>query len=323
MSPTIARAWATLQARHGVLARLRDRPMDAAALASALGIDPDQADALGAWLDLGASAGLLRKDGTRYALRGIAKPLALASHDPVAAFYTELVELEYPLVTEAIDRLRQRRPFVISDADADLIARTSRMSEAPIAALLEQVVPAHGPVRLVEVGCGSGAHIRAAAAVNPQLTALGVELQEPAADQARANLAAWGLSDRVMVQVGDVRDATGTADADVVTLHQNIYYFPQAERAELLRHLGGFLRPGGRLVVTTIARDTGHASAGLDLWCALTEGADRLPTAASLEADARAAGYTDVEALPLMSGGMYVGLVATWPGSLGADAAER
>ena len=37
----------------------------------------------------------------------------------------------------------------------------------------------------------------------------------------------------------------------------------------------------------------------------------------------RAAGYTDVEALPLMSGGMYVGLVATWPGSLGADAAER
>ena len=33
---------------------------------------------------------------------------------------------------------------------------------------------------------------------------------------------------------------------DLATLHNNIYYFPVAERVSLLRHVRGFLRPGGR-----------------------------------------------------------------------------
>ncbi len=45
------------------------------------------------------------------------------------------------------------------------------------------MLPLDRPIRLLEVGCGSGAHIRTAAHLNPRLTAVGLELQEPAADR--------------------------------------------------------------------------------------------------------------------------------------------
>lgn len=301
--------WLGAAAREGVLRELARRPRGAAGLAASLGLSADAADALGAWLDLGVAVGVLRVRAGRYALRGIAVPLASVANDAVAAFYIELATLHHALVTQAVGRLREGRPFAIADADPELIARSSRLTTPYLAAAIERVVPREGAVRLVEVGCGSGEHIRTAATCNGQLTAVGIELQEPAAALARANLAAWGLGDRVAIEVGDVRDRTGTEDADIVSLHQNIYYFAAHERVALLRHLATFLAPGGRLLVTTACRGTGHAAAGLDLWAALTEGADRLPRRDELLAQVRAAGYADAEALDLTPDGMFCAFV--------------
>ena len=51
------------------------------------------------------------------------------------------------------------------------------------------------------------------------------------------------------------------ADFDLATMRQNIYYFPTAERPDLLRHVRGFLKPGGRLLLTTECRGDSTAAA--------------------------------------------------------------
>ena len=69
---------------------------------------------------------------------------------------------------------------------------------------LDAEVPRDGPFRVLDVGCGSGGYLRHAAARNPALTALGLEVGPGLLALARRNVAAWGLADRVTVEEGDV-----------------------------------------------------------------------------------------------------------------------
>jgi SAM-dependent methyltransferase len=75
----------------------------------------------------------------------------------------------------------------------------------------------------------------------------------------------------------DVRTRAPHADFDLATLHNNIYYFPVVERVAVLRHVQAFLKPGGRLLVTTVCRGPGVAVDILNLWGAMTSGCGRLP----------------------------------------------
>lgn len=298
--------------RSGVLPLLGRRPATPEQIADAVGIPGDarSLDGLRAWLDLGVSVGELEERQGRYGIasRGLRR-LLRPGNDPVAAYYEEMAFLYQRLIIETPDRLREGRPFTLDDLDPTMVARTSRIGEPWIAAALDLAVPTDRPVRLLEVGCGSGAHIRTAAELNPRLTALGVEIQESAAQVARANVAAWGLADRVEITHGDIRDLAGRADFDLMTLHQNIYYFPEADQPALLAHLRTFLVPGGTLLVTTSVRGGGPSMAGLDLWGAVTEGAERLPRRDALTATLRAAGFAEAEAVPLGRDGMYVAFV--------------
>lgn len=298
--------------RTGVLSRLAGHPADVATLGAALGVAPDLQDGLAAWLDMGVELRLLSRHQGRYAVASrLVRDLLRPENDPLAAFYEELTVVHHPLITETPERLVSGTRFALSETDARLVTRTSRLSEAFLAEAIGGVVPARGQVRLLEVGCGSAAHIRTAAALNPDLTAVGLELQDDAAAAARENVEAWGLGDRVSIEGGDVRDRVAEPEFDIVTLHQNIYYFPVGERVRLLTHLAGFLRPGGRLLVTTICRGGGAAAAGLDLWGAMTEGAGRLPEPLELAGQLTAAGYRDVRTIRITAEGMYWAFVGT------------
>ena len=146
-------------------------------------------------------------------------------------------------------------------------------------------VPPTGAVALLEIGCGTGTHLRFAASCNPALTALGLELQPHVASMARRNVEAWGLAARVRVEAGDVRERPARATWDLATLHQNIYYFPVDTRVALLRQVRSSLKPGGRLLLLTTRCRGGSALTGLlDLWGAATEGAGRLPLVGELVA---------------------------------------
>lgn len=297
----------------GLLRELDHQPSSVAGLMSRLDFQPDMADGLASWLDAGVACGELSRDGEgRYVIRRQSlKKLLRPANDPVAAFTIEMATLHHRLLLETPRRLASGERFAVSEADPAVIARSSRLSEPWITSALERCAPQSEPVRLLEVGCGSGTHIRTAAQMNRQLTAVGLELQEPAAEIARRNIATWGLDERVEIAVGDIRDRTPDASADLVTLHQNIYYFREQDQVELFQHLAGFLAPGGTLLVMTAVRTGTLASATLDLWGAMSEGCSRLPVPDELVARMHEAGLRDARAAKLGSDGLYYAFVAT------------
>jgi 4-hydroxy-2,2'-bipyrrole-5-carbaldehyde O-methyltransferase len=279
-------------AGNGLLRRLAGGPVPLDRLADGRPGDPSR-DGLEAWLDLGVALGILRRGSLGYELRSrIARALADPERDAVAALVEEAGGLHHRWITEAPARAREHRPFQLDDVPGDLVARSSRTLEPFVREVVEDAIPSDGAVRLLEIGCGSGVHIRHAAERNPRLLAIGLDLSPAAVALARDNIRAWGLTERVRIDEGDVRRQPPTGDFDVATLHNNVYYFPVAERVTLLSHVRRFLRPGGRLVVTTACRGGSPTTEVLNLWGALTAGCGRLPDRAELTEQLRAAGFS-------------------------------
>jgi SAM-dependent methyltransferase len=298
--------------RSGWLRRLVAGPVRLDALAAELQLAPEQRDGLETWLQVGVAVGELRGGPDGYAVRGrLARRLLDPRNDAAAAFIEEMASLHHTLITQTPERLAAGRPFTLADQDARVIARSSRVVEPFICEALAGVIPTRGSTRLLEVGCGAGAYIRWACERNAELTAVGVELQVAAAALARENMAAWGLGDRVTVEVGDIRRRPPEAAFDLVTLHQNIYYFPVAERPALLRHVRGFLKPGGRLLLTTECRGRSPAAAVLDLWGAMTVNCGRLPEPDALAAQFEAAGFAGITAACPIPGESFYAFTGT------------
>jgi SAM-dependent methyltransferase len=290
-------------AGSGLLRRLAGGPVPLDRLVDGRLGDPLLRDGLEAWLDLGVALGVLRRTSAGYQLRSrLARALADPGRDAVAALVEEAGTLHHRWIVEAPARTRDGRPFELADVPGDLVARSSRTLEPFVREAVEDAVPAHGAVRLLEIGCGSGVHIRHAADRNPELHALGLDLEPTVVALARDNMRAWGLANRVQIDEGDVRRQSATGDFDVATLHNNIYYFPVAERVALLSHVRRFLRPRGRLVVTTACRGGTPNTEVLNLWGALTAGCGRLPDRAELAEQLRAAGFSALRSRRIVPG---------------------
>jgi 4-hydroxy-2,2'-bipyrrole-5-carbaldehyde O-methyltransferase len=298
-------------AATGLLRRLAPGTASLDQLAGELAT-PAGREGLEAWLDLGVSLGLLRRARGGYTLRGrLSRALADPTYDPVAALFEEIATLHHRWIAETPLRLREARPFSLDELPADLVARSSLTLEPFVREAVRDAVPVRGPVRLLEIGCGSGQHIRTAAERNPELRALGVDLAPAAVALARDNIRAWGLEDRVQIQEGDVRLRTPDAAFDLATLHNNIYYFPVERRTALLAQVRGFLRRGGRLLLTTAVRGGSPTTELLNLWGATTAGCGRLPGREELAAQLRAARFATVQLRRLIPGERVYAFVAT------------
>ena len=278
--------------KAGLLLALAERPRTEAELTAFLRV-PGENGGLRAWLEVGRSLGELQEQHGRWRLSGLASALGEARNDDLIAVLEEVATLHATLLHETLPRLEAGRPFTLADQDGELIARSSRVLEPLVAEVVAEHVPARGAFRLLEVGCGSGVYLRYAAQRNPELTALGLELQPEVAKRASANLASWGVGARVSVEAQDLRERTPQPAFDLVTLHNNIYYFPVAERVAVLRHAAGFLVPGGKLVLTTACPGGSPSGAVLHLWGVMTEGCGGLPAPEALCAQLREAGLVD------------------------------
>ncbi len=288
--------------RCGLLQRLAAAPSTFDEIA---GLFPDGAknrEALQAWLQVGRKLGLLADGPQGYALDGMAKKLAEPQNDAALAMVEEIADLHHKLLMETPERIRAGDLFTLADQDGKLIARSSRVLEAFQVEAIRRTFPSSGAIRLLEVGCGSGFYIHYAAMHNRSLTARGLELQPDVAVAARANIAAWGLADRVDIVDGDVRAHAPEAVFDVVTLYNNIYYFPVDERVALFRHLAKFLKPGGFLLAVTCCQGGSVAVEALNLWGAATEGAGRLPAVDEMAAQLREGGFAAVNEFRLAPG---------------------
>ena len=263
------------------------------------------------WLDVGVNLGELKLTPSGYALRSrLARQLAQPSLDAIAAMYLEVNTLHHDLLTQTPARLREKHPFTLADMDGELIARSSRILEPYILEVVDSVVPESGSYHLLEVGCGSGVYIRRACLRNHALHAVGLELQPAVADFARRNLQEWGLAQRVRVDTGDIRSYATPERFDLVTLHNNIYYFPPDERLDLLRRMANFLNPDGKILVTTGCQ--GYRSTQmLNLWGEMTEGLGPFPQVDALYDLIGQAGFSSLRKIELLPGGGFFAFVGS------------
>ncbi|MEW5829176.1 MAG: class I SAM-dependent methyltransferase [Chloroflexota bacterium] len=291
--------------RSGLLEALAGDPLPFERLAERFCRDAAAREGLEAWLQMGVSLKELELVEGGYTLAGYSKKLILPHNDALRAIVDEVVTLHHPMILETPGKLEQGQKWEIGDYDGELIARSSRILEPFQKEAIAAAFPTSGLVRLLEVGCGSGVYIAYAAGRNPGLSAVGIELQPQVAAMARRNLAGWGLSERVQVEAGDVRQKSPSETFDIVTLYNNIYYFPVEERLDLLKHLRGFVKPGGFLLLTTYCRGGSPGGEALNLWGATTSGCGRLPGADELVSLLQEAGFNRVQAASLLPGDKF------------------
>jgi len=264
--------------------------------------DAKAREALEAWLGLGVRLGYLRLDRSRYALKGLAKRLALPQNDAALALLQEAAGLHSKLISQTPRKLRNGELWNLEDQDGEIVARSSRITEAFQTEAIDRFFPASGVASLLEIGCGSGIYIKYAASRNPSLTALGLELQPNVADVARRNISEWGLEGRVRIEAGDILLKTPDERFSIVTLYNNIYYFPVESRVSLLQHIRRFIQPGGFLLLITCCQAGSLGVEVLNLWGAATLAAGRLPGRQELVSQLHEAGFQDVQTIRLAPG---------------------
>ena len=147
----------------------------------------------------------------------------------------------------------------------------------------------------MEVGCGSGIYIKRACDRNPNLAVTGLELQEKVADFARKNITIWQIQDRVKIENTDIRRYRSEKQFDIVTFFNLIYYFPEYERSDLLRHLGGFLNTGGQLILTTLCPANESSIQLMNLWASMTDGCGPLPHPDNVCDQLKDAGFDEIK----------------------------
>lgn len=312
MKPFYKLTYVAAAGEAGLLALLGAGAATFDELAAFCGAEGQGREALEAWLQMGVRLRLLRLVAGGYELRGLARTLARPQNDAVLAMAEEVAGLHHKLIAGTLPRLRGGELWSLADQDGELIARSSRVLEVFQEEAIRRTFPAEGAVRLLEVGCGSGVYVRCAAMRNPALTAVGVELQPAVAEAARKNLREWGLEGRVKVEDGDIRAKAAGERFDIATLYNNIYYFPVEERVALLAHVGGFLRAGGFLLLTTCCQGGSAGTEALNLWGAATRGAGRLPGEDEMVEQLRQAGFGRVRTMRLLPPERFLAFQAFW-----------
>ena len=264
----------------GILRMLARGPVSFDRIASELVPDPACRDALTGWLKVGCALGELQQTSEGYVLRGyLARRLAESQNDDMAAFFELVGTSHSKVLLEGLRRLKQGKKFTFDDYDRGMVARGSRIAAPFICEVMDRILPRQGPYRILDVGCGSGIYLRHATTRNADLTAVGIELEESVARIALDNLRNWGILEKASIEQGNILHWQPQAEFDLVTLHNGIYYFPVADRLPLLRHLRRFVRPAGRILLTTNCQGGGtDMKEVLSFLMSATEGCGRLPT---------------------------------------------
>jgi len=275
---------------------LLEVPRDLDVIAAGLGAT--RRDRLAAWLAVGVELGELGASVGRYAIRG-RRARALAAGDPVLrAHYRSVLDYQTGPYTDLSSLLRAAPSEGRDDLEmyATVIADVSRAAEPFLVPYLQRAIRRLHPRSVLDAGCGSGVYIEAMLHANPAVVVDGVDIATDVVDAAWARLATRGLTARASITAADLRQWQPSPNTTygLVTLLNNVYYFPRGERIALYRHLGEFLTPGGELLIATMTTPGSIASTHLHLMLVSQSGVAGLPNRDVLAQEVREAGFTVV-----------------------------
>jgi 4-hydroxy-2,2'-bipyrrole-5-carbaldehyde O-methyltransferase len=243
-------------------------------------LDVRRPELLDALLDLGVSWRELRVKNGRYSIRG-RRSRAIVSDvgDPFMAHVQESTWYSGSVYVELAARMRGAPPGNYLDQSGELVARSSRVAEAPTAAFLDRVLKSVRPRTMVDVGCGSGVYLRQAATTLHDLSGVGIDSSSDAARLARNNVQRWHLEDRIRIVFGDVRDPSLQipGPSELVTLFHNLYYFEPDERSPLLRRLAQLTGESGALAIVSLFKARTRVASHFEVVFRSTMGNTPLP----------------------------------------------
>ena len=197
----------------------------------------------------------------------------------------------------------------------DLVARFSKISEPLIKNFIANIVHDKNPMRVLDVGCGSGILLKSSYDANSDATGVGIDIDEKVVQQARANISTWGLSDRFEIRHGDIRHISDEIMGafDVITLYNLLYYFGKEDRFDLIKILRKKLSPDGVLAVAMSFNSKGKdlATANLNMVNSSLKGLTPLPQLNDIISILRACGFANIKIHRFMPGSTFYGLVAS------------
>ncbi|MBX9815998.1 MAG: class I SAM-dependent methyltransferase [Sphingomonas sp.] len=177
--------------------------------------------------------------------------------------------------------------------------------------LIAELTPPPGGA-VLEIGCGTGRNLIAAARRFPNARYFGIDISEAMLETARASVAKAGLADRILLAQGDATafDAGalfGVERFDRIFQSYTLSMIPDWQGA--LREGAGKLAPGGRLDVVDFGQQEGLPGpfkALLFAWLAKFDVTPRADLPAVLERVAAGAGLT-ARFTPLYRGYAWAG----------------
>ena len=195
----------------------------------------------------------------------------------------------------------------------DIIARFSKLTDPVIKAFLSDIVPQVPGTRVLDIGCGSGLLLKSISQINPDMSGLGIEVDDSAARQAMQNMEKWELQERFEIIKEDIRNlAENTPRFDLITLVNVVYYFPVEQRPELFKTLRSRLTAEGSLAIVMNMQGENYdfGAANLNMANASMQGVTLLPDPVKLREQLRESGFSTVRVSDLMPGSSFVGMQA-------------
>jgi len=303
-----------------ILKKLSQGPVLPENLTQSFTKGPCNGNAAEAWLRLGARLGLLKQNDKGYSLKGfMARKMAAPGNDAIRALVCEVASLHHLYIMQTPLKIEQGTAWKPGDQNGkydDLIARSSRTLEPFLFELIDHIFPESEPCRLLEVGCGHGGYIIHAAAMNTRLNAVGLELDSHVVETARRNIQIMGMQDRVEIVAEDVRNYQAFELFDMLTLYNNIYYFPLEERIELLRQLRRLLKPNGKILIATGCMNGSIEFELVNLIHGSTDGWGRLPHKEEMLQQLSEAGFEHNSAINIVPGNKYYAFTGYNPASI-------
>jgi precorrin-6B methylase 2 len=306
-------AFATLTAalEAGLLEQLVD-PQELGATSARSGLDPSLTEGI---LDVVVALGFVRRDGQLFAAAPGLTPLLASDAKEVLVAQLRSTDLQS---RQLIDGARQgglgpgwqhTDPMLLEaqgrSGKGAMPAMVQAIRQNPeLAARLDQP-----SARFLDVGAGVGVIAIELCRAFPALRVVGLEPAAAPLAQARRNVAAANLADRVELRQQGVQDLDDSEAFDLAYVAQ--VFIPDGVFEAGLARVWRALRPGGWLSMPAIS------AAGEDLEAALSRlrnllwgGGVRLPE--QVAERARAVGFTGVQVSPFL-GGTFRAILAQRP----------